>query len=251
MNDVARLAIVSLAGVAAGGVNAIAGGGGLIAFPVMLAFGVPPVSASASSTVVMVPGFLGSAGAQRRDLKRLVSWCRPLFVAGMVGGAVGAAVLATTSNGSFESLVPFMLIGACALILGQDRIRGWLTGRRRQQSVNRAVILGLTVAASVYGGFFGAGLGIVMLAILGIGLTEPPKDLNVMKTAVSLGVNIAAGVFVIAVGLVDWPITISMAIGSTIGGYIGGRFVGKLKPQPLRRLVCVIAVVLTAVYLLR
>ena len=167
----------------AGAVNAVAGGGTLITFPALLALGVPGVAASATNTVALCPGYFGGAFAQRADLKGREQTLRSLLIAAAIGGLIGSILLVVSSDSFFEAVVPFLILVACALLGFQVRIRKLLRIGERVDQRERATVP-LTVGifgAAVYGGYFGAGIGIMMLAILGVLLTDPMRVLNAMS----------------------------------------------------------------------
>jgi uncharacterized membrane protein YfcA len=240
------LLLVGGAAFAAGVVNAIAGGGSLITFPVLVAVGLPHVVASLTNTVALCPGYFGATIAQRKDLEgqrgrmlRVLPW-------GALGGVVGALLLLFTDERAFEVVVPFLILFAAALLAFQDRLRGWLMARTKHGAEGWAV---LPVAlGAVYGGYFGAGLGVIVLAALAVVLADSLTRINALKQSVSLAVNVAAaGVFLVS-GRVDWPIAGVMLVCSLAGGALGGMIASKIPASVLRWLVVTVAVVVAIVY---
>ena len=249
-----ELALAGLAAAAAGMVNALAGGGTLISFPALVALGVPEVVANITNTVALCPGYLGGALAQKKDLagqrKRLLM----LIPAGIIGGLVGGILLLYISAQVFHILVPFLILLAAALLAVQDRVRDWIRrhtghdGTEGRGCRNAALPVGL---AAVYGGYFGPGLSVINLAVLGLFLDDTLTRLNALKQCISLATNVAAAVFFLFSGLVIWPLAIIMAAGALIGGAIGGHVAGRINPGRLRWTIVAIGTVVGLYYLIR
>jgi len=249
-----QLLLIALAGMAGGMVNALAGGGTLITFPVLTAVGLPPVVASITNTVALSPGYLGATLAQLKDLRGQGWRLRLLIPTGALGGIVGGWLLVNTTNQSFRALVPFLILLAAGLLALQDRLRAWLLRRVAQSGrsgVHEAWAIPPVFAASIYGGYFGAGLSVIVLAVLGVVLEDSLTRLNGLKQAVAFSVNIAAAIFFLFSNQVVWLAAIVMAIGALIGGSLGGRLAGRVKPALLRRIVVVIGLSVGVLYLLR
>jgi uncharacterized membrane protein YfcA len=247
-----EVALAGLAAVAAGAVNALAGGGTLITFPVLLGVGLPAVAANVTNTVALCPGYLGATLAQSRDLggQRERMWL--VLPAGVVGGLAGGLLLLHSGERAFRALVPFLILLASALLAVQDPVRAWLA--RRAGHGPRAsrgwVALPVGVAA-VYGGYFGAGLSVIVLAVLGLFLGDTLTRLNALKQAVSLSVNVAAALLFIVSEQVVWPVALVMAVGALAGGALGGRLAGRIRPETLRWVVVGIGAVVGTFYLAR
>jgi len=251
----ADLALAAGAAFLAGGVNAVAGGGSLISFPALLAVGVPPVAANITNTVALCPGYLGGAVAQRGALAGQRRRLPRLLVAGGLGGLTGAVLLVATSDTVFRQLIPWLLLAATSLLAFQDRIRAWLRiGTPEPGAAPPADPLWLVVpvfVVSVYGGYFGAGLSIMLLAVLGVVLHEPLNRLNALKQVLSLVINVVAAVFFAFSGKVHWDFAAVMALGSLAGGAAGGRVADRMQPRILRVVVVTIGVAAAVVYFLR
>jgi uncharacterized membrane protein YfcA len=236
------------AAVGAGVVNAIAGGGTLISFPVLTALGVPSVRANATNTVSLCPGYIGGTYAQRRDLEGQREGLAPKLVASAVGGLAGSILLVVTSEAAFRRAVPFLILGATLLLAFQDRVRRAFFEHRqpgRRHAVMEVTAIGI---AAVYGGYFGAGLGIVVVAVLGLFSDLPFTRLNAVKQLISFTVNIFAAGFLVFSGKVAWSYVAVMAPAALAGGNLGGRVAGVLKPIMLRRFVVALGLVVTVVY---
>jgi uncharacterized membrane protein YfcA len=247
-----ELTLAGLAGMAAGLVNAIAGGGTLISFPAMTAIGMPAVAANVTNTVALWPGMVGGILAQRRDLEGQGRRLAVLVPVGVLGGIGGGMLLIATGEQVFRTLVPYLILVAAALLAAQDRLRAWLI--RQGHHARAASMLRLAIpvgAAAVYGGYFGAGLGVILLAVLGLVLEESMTRLNAMKQAIALAANLAAAIYFLFSDQIVWPVAIAMAVGALVGGSIGGRLAGRIKPATLRTVVVTLAVIAAGVYLIR
>lgn len=245
---------VALAAVAAGAVNALAGGGTLISFPMLTFLGVPAVAANVTNTVALCPGYLGATLAQWNDLRDQKQRLWLFLPAGAVGGIIGGILLLNTGERLFQALVPFLILLASALLAVQNPVRAWLV--RRSQHAGAAptsetwatLPVGL---AAIYGGYFGAGLSVIVLAVLGLTLDDTLTRLNALKQGVSFSVNIAAAIFFLFSGQVVWSAALVMAVGALLGGALGGRLAGRIKPTALRWIVVVIGVIIGLFYLVR
>jgi uncharacterized membrane protein YfcA len=249
--DVAQLATVGAAALAAGIVNAIAGGGSLLSFPVLVALGLPALTANITNTVAMCPGYFGATLAQRRDLVGQRSRIVKVLPVSAIGGLVGALLLLTTGQRAFDVIVPFLLLFAAGLLALQNRIRAKLVARARgaMRSEMWAVLpVGL---AAVYGGYFGAGMGVIVLAALAIVLDDSLIKLNALKQSVSLVVNVSAAIVFLFSGRIDWTVTLVMAFASLAGGAIGGAIASRVSASLLRWSVIVVAVGVAAVYFVK
>jgi uncharacterized membrane protein YfcA len=243
-------ALAGLAAVAAGAVNALAGGGTLITFPVLLAVGLPAVAANVTNTVALCPGYLGATLAQRSDLagQRRRMWL--VLPAGAIGGLLGGVLLLGTGERTFRALVPFLILLASGLLAVQEPVRAWLRRRADHARARTLAWVALPVAlAAVYGGYFGAGLSVIVLAVLGLLLDDTLTRLNALKQSVSLAVNVAAALLFVFSGKVVWATALVMAVGALAGGAAGGRLAGRVAPAVLRRVVVGIGVVVGVFYL--
>ena len=249
-----ELVLVGLAATAAGIVNALAGGGSLITFPALLALGVPPVAASVTNTVALCPGYLGATLAQRGDLVGQKARLVRLLPAAGVGGLAGAVLLLATGASTFRVLVPFLVALSVVLLALQPRLRTWLLARARPGDAAHeawAVGLPLVTLAAVYGGYFGAGLSVMVLALVGVVVNDTMTRLNALKQAFALVVNVVAALFFVGSGRVVWPAALVMAVGALAGGTLGGRLAGRLPPALLRGVVLATGTVVAVVYFAR
>ncbi|MEW5930436.1 MAG: sulfite exporter TauE/SafE family protein [Gemmatimonadota bacterium] len=252
MVDALELVLVGLAATAAGAVNALAGGGTLITFPMLTAVGLPAVAANVTNTVALCPGYLGATLAQAGDLRgqRRRLWL--LLPAGAAGGVLGGVLLLHTDERLFRQLVPWLILLASALLAAQDPLRARLTrgaapGGAGLPDGAAALPVGL---AAVYGGYFGAGLSVVVLAVLGLTLDDSLTRLNALKQALGLAVNVAAALFFAFSGEPVWHVVLVMAAGALAGGAAGGRLASRVRPEVLRRVVVFFGVAVSLVYFL-
>ncbi len=249
-----QFVLVALAAAAAGAINALAGGGTLISFPALVAVGIPPVAANVTNTVALSPGYLSATFAQLKDLRGQEKRLWLVAPAGVVGGLIGGYLLLNTGEKLFSELVPYLILLASGLLAVQDPVRGWLIRRSGRASASatleKLVWLPVGVAA-IYGGYFGAGLSVIVLAVLGLVLEDSLTRLNALKQAVSFSTNMAAAIFFVFSGKVVWIVALVMAVGAIAGGMLGGRLAGRVKPATLRWIVVTIGVIVGIIYLVR
>ncbi len=232
--------LAALAALGAGLINALAGGGTLLSFPALVALGVPAVRSNVTNTVALCPGYIGGTFAQRRELTGQRTRLRWLGAAAAAGGLTGSVLLVSTSEKLFRGVVPFLLFLACGLLLFQDQIKRRLPPRSAHADARPpAGALVAIFASSVYGGYFGAGLGIVLLAMLGLLLDDVLPRLNALKQGLSLVTNVVAAAFFATSGEVVWSLVLVMAPASLVGGAVGGRLAGKINPLVLRAVVVI------------
>jgi uncharacterized membrane protein YfcA len=243
-----QLAAIAAVSALSGAVNSIAGGGTLLTFPALLGLGVTPVSANATSTVALWPGSFASMLGYRQELRGAEQWALKLAVPSILGGLTGAALLMATTDEQFRAIVPWLVFGATLLFAFQGRVMRWLRHYTTEvphgpQPVapTRAMMLG-QFAVSIYGGYFGAGAGIVMLAAFGLmGMTNIHR-MNGLKNFNGICFNgIAAATFALK-GLVNWPIALVMALGSSAGGYMMSGLAQKVPQSWVRGAVSLIGV---------
>ena len=246
--------LVSLAALAAGMINALAGGGTLLTFPTLVALGIPPVAANVTNTVALCPGFIGGTLAQARDLKGQARRLWMIIPAGVIGGLIGGFLLLHTAEKIFRTLIPFLILGASLLLAVQEPLRAWLV-RRSAQNMSAptpegwaALPIGL---AAIYGGYFGAGLSVIVLAVLGLVIEDSLTRLNAIKQALGLSINTAAAIFFVFSGQVVWAVAAVMAVGALLGGSLGGRLAGRVRPATLRWIIVSIGVVVSIIYFVR
>jgi uncharacterized membrane protein YfcA len=244
---------VGLAALVAGAINALAGGGTLITFPMLTAVGIPAVAANITNTVALCPGYFGGTLAQWNDLRGQKKRLWLILPAGIVGGVFGGFLLLQTGEKLFKDLVPYLILLASGLLAIQDPVRAWLT--RRMGEYHEARLEKLTWLpvglASIYGGYFGAGLSVIVLSALGLTLEDTLTRLNALKQAIGFCVNVAAAIFFLFSGKVVWSAALVMAVGALIGGIAGGKLAGRIKPSTLRWTVVTIGVIVSIIYFVR
>ncbi len=245
-----ELVPVSLAAVAGGFVNAIAGGGTLITFPMLTAVGVPPVIANVTNTVALCPGYVGGTLAQRRDLAGQKKRMWMLLPTGILGGITGGVLLLSTSDATFRKLIPWLILTAVILLAFQDRLRNAILSRLSGAASHphEGWAIPPIFLTAIYGGYFGAGLGVMMLAVLGLSLDDSLTRLNALKQSLSFVINTAAALFFLFSGKVVWTAAAVMAVGALAGGVLGGRVASRLKPSVLRWAVVAIGLVVAGIY---
>lgn len=243
--------LAALAAMAAGAINALAGGGTLITFPTLLALGIPPVVANVTSTVALCPGYFGATLAQLKDIRSQSQRLWLVLPAALVGGILGGVLLLHTEEKVFQALVPFLILLAALLLAIQTPLRAWLNRRLQAHSAQGIPVvwaIPLILLAAVYGGYFGAGLSVIVLAALALILDDSLTRLNALKQAVAFGVNIAAAGFFLFSGKVVWSLAFVMAIGALAGGVLGGKLASNVNPNTLRWLVVSIGILVAVVY---
>lgn len=249
-----EIAIASLAALSAGFINAIAGGGTLISFPALVALGIPEVAANITNTVALCPGYLGGAIAQRAELRGQVRRLWYLVPAGIIGGLAGAILLLVINENLFRILVPLLILAASGLLAIQNRVRKWISDHPVtwgfDSSGRSGAFLPVSLAA-VYGGYFGAGLSVIVLAVLGLFFEDSLTRLNALKQCISLSINVAAAVVFLFSGMIVWPIALVMAVGALAGGAIGGSVAERINPDLLRSAVVVIGLAIGVVLLVQ
>ncbi len=221
----------------AGGINSVAGGGTILTFPVLMASGLAAMGANATSTWALVPGSFGAAWGYRSEIAsdRRMLWL--LLLLGVVGGALGAALVLWIGNARFEAAAPWLMFGATLLFLANE----WLAPRGpAQRRISLFwLVLGL-FAVGIYGGFFGAGMGILALAGFGFWGLSNIHQMNGLKAFLAACTNVAAALVFAFSGAVDWPLAGLMALGAVLGGLGGARLAQRLGQKPVRRLVIAI-----------
>ncbi|MEZ4651360.1 MAG: sulfite exporter TauE/SafE family protein [Candidatus Eisenbacteria bacterium] len=262
--------LATLAAVAAGAINAIAGGGTLVTFPTLTALGIPAITANVTNTVALSPGYLSATLAQAKDLRGQRSRLWVCIPSSVLGGVAGGLLLLWTEERTFRQLVPFLILLASLLLALQSPVRAWLTRSRSRaggaeagvsaapsrshssQSLARSVPLIVAVfVAAGYGGYFGAGLSVIVLAVLGLLLDDSLTRLNALKQGIAFAVNVAAAIFFVFSGRVLWPVALAMAVGAWVGGAVGGRIAGRIQPSVLRWTVVAIGTIVGVIYLVR
>jgi uncharacterized protein len=243
-----------LAALAAGFVNAVAGGGTLISFPVLLALGLPPIIANVTNTLGLLPGYMGGVFAQRHHFASQKKRLWEILPVGILGGIVGGLLLLNNSERSFRSLIPFLILLAAVLLALQNTIKKLLEKHATKPNIKRTGkfwAFFFIFLAAIYGGYFGAGLGVMLMAILGLAMNETLTKLNVLKLAISFAINISAAIYFLFSAHIDWLFVLIMMIGAVCGGWLGGKFANRIKPEILRWVIVIIGIVVAVVYFVK
>ncbi len=233
---------IAVAGFAAGTINTVVGSGTLITFPVLLAFGYAPVTANVSNTVGLVPGSVSGAVGYRRELAGQRAQAIRLGTASVLGGITGAVLLLVLPASAFKSIVPVFIALALVLIVLQPRLNRLLSQRVAHSAHTGRVLLIALYATGVYGGYFGAAQGILLLGILGLALTQDLHRTNALKNVLAGLVNGVAGVYFILVAHIEWGPAAIIACSSILGAQLGARYGRRLPPVALRGLIVVVGV---------
>lgn len=242
----ARLVLLAGAAAVAGAINSVAGGGSLVSFPAAIAAGLPPLVANATNTVALTPGSLASAWAYRRELAAHRRTAAVMAAPATLGGWLGMKLLLATPPALFSALVPWLVFGATALVAMQDAISRW---RRREQAREPSVPLaiGAQLAVAIYGGYFGAGMGILMLALFVLLAPMSIHEMNALKSVLAALINGVAAVGFVVSGVVEAEAAAVMAVGAIAGGFAGARLARRAPARIVRRLVLVIGFGLSAI----
>jgi uncharacterized membrane protein YfcA len=248
---VGQLALLAAAGLVAGAVNAVAGGGSLVSFPALLAVGYGSVTANVTNAVAVLPGYLGGSIGYRRELEGQRTRIVALSLTSAIGAGIGAWLLIVSPARVFRDIVPFLILGSCALLAAQPALSRILRppdGERENRSIR---LHAMQLAASIYGGYFGAGLGILLLAVLGLGLRDSLQRLNALKGLLSLVIGLVAAAYFALFGPVAWAAAAVMAIASLAGGRAGAGLAKRLSPGVLRGVVVAFGMGVAVVLLVR
>jgi uncharacterized membrane protein YfcA len=246
--------VIVTAGVLAGIMNTIVGAGSLITFPTLLLLGYPPLVANVSNTIGLVPGALSGSIGYRRELAGQRARARPLLVAGALGGVTGASLLLILPASAFARIVPALILVACALVAVQPRLSAWVVARRARSGVIHAgggpLLIAGVYLTGIYGGYFGAAQGVILIALLAILVDDELQRLNGLKNVIATVINAVAALIFIALAPVAWAPAILLAIGSTIGGQLGAAVGRRLSPFALRLAIISIGLIVATRWLL-
>jgi len=233
LRDIPALAALAVIGAVASGINAVAGGGSLLSFPALVALGVPPLQANATNALALWPGSISGALGFLNKLEKTKRALYVMILPSAVGGAAGAALLTVTPERAFKLVVPVLVLAATILLAFQPRIRRWSRKEHARMSVGWSVALQLAI--SIYGGYFGAGMGILMLAVLGLFVEGTIHELNAVKTWLGLLINLVASVFFLGKGLIVLRPGLALMAGAIAGGYFSARLSQRVDAEKLRK----------------
>lgn len=247
--------VIALAGCGAGLINTVVGSGTLITFPTLLAFGVPPVTANVSNNIGLVPGSAAGAWGYRSELTGQRARVLRLLSASVLGGIAGAVLLLVLPEGAFETVVPVLIGLGVLLVIVQPRFSRWVasraeaSGRERVEGREAWWVWPLVLLTGVYGGYFGAAQGVLLMGVLGIGISQTLQQSNAVKNVLAAAVNAVAGLIFAFVADVDWLIVALIAAGAIVGGLLGARVGKALPPIALRSIIVVVGVVAIVTFL--
>ena len=247
-----QMVAVLFAGMAAGTINVVVGSGTLITFPTLLAFGVPPVTANVSNTIGLVPGVASGVVGYRRELRGQRARAIRLGSASVAGGIVGAVLLLSLPAGAFAAIVPALIVVGLVLVILQPRISAWVDARHEgaRGEFGPWWVWPAVFVTGMYGGYFGAAQGVILMGLLGIGIADSLQRLNGLKNVLAGLVNGVAGLIFVFVADVDWTVVALIAAGSVVGGQIGATVGRRLSPVVLRIVIVVVGLVALAAFLL-
>lgn len=244
--------IILVAGVWAGTINTVVGSGTLVTFPVLVALGYPPVTATTSNAIGLTPGSVTGVIGYRRELSGQWQRAGRLAIATTAGALCGTALLLGLPPGAFELVVPWLIGAALVLIVAQPRISAWVQSRQGDDAGREGFLLYLAVfAIGIYGGYFTAAQGIMLMSVLGILLHESMQRLNGLKNVLAGVATLVAGIVYAFVAPVDWAVVAILAVGSVLGGVIGANVGRKLPPRVLRAVIVVVGIAAIVNFVLR
>jgi uncharacterized protein len=241
--SLAHFVLILLAGMAAGTINTVVGSGSLITFPTLVALGYPPLLANVSNNIGLVPGSVSGVYGYRRELAGQLPRLQRLVPASLLGGLTGSTLLLVLPSTVFKRVVIVLIAVALTLVILQPKVSARVAARRAAGGVRRdvsPVLAGLVCAAGVYGGYFGAAQGIILISVLGIFLDDELQRLNATKNVLAGSVNFVASIVFILTTHVDWKVVGTIAVGSTLGGQIGATVGRRLDKRVLRGLIVVV-----------
>lgn len=244
-----EIALLAGAGFAAGAVNAVAGGGSLISFPALLAVGYPSVAANVTNSVAVLPGYLGGSVGYRRELRGQRRRLLALAATSVAGALAGAILLLVGSDRVFRDIVPFLILFSCALLAAQPYLSRVVEPPAAEKQHRSARLHAMQFLAAVYGGYFGAGLGIMLLALLALSIDDDLQRLNALKGLLSLLIGAVAALYFALFGPVEWAAAAIMAGASLVGGHAGVGLARRLPDTLLRALVVAFGVAVALVLL--
>jgi uncharacterized membrane protein YfcA len=237
------------AAAAGGAINAVAGGGTLVTFPTLLFFGTSPVVANATSTLALVIGTSGSIFGYRKHLPAVRDWLWRFIPVSLLGGLLGSILLTQTSEKAFAQLVPFLILFATVLFMAQGFFRRLVKMDEQGTAAHGPIwpAIAFQFAVALYGGYFGAGIGILMLATLGyIGLHNI-HEMNTLKTTLGSLINVVAALWFIVAGLIDWPRAGVMTVGAVLGYFLGAHYSQRISQARVRQLITAIGLILSII----
>ncbi len=248
--------VIFVAAILAGALNSVAGGGSFISYPALVFGGVPLINANTTSTIALWPGTVASVGAYRKEIAAERAGLWPLLVASLIGGTIGAIILLQTPQNTFAKLLPFLLLLATLLFAFSKRINTYVReavsgSKSMSQSTVRVAVIILQFVIAVYGGFFGGGIGIMMLAAFGLLGMDNIHRMNGIKTLMASVINGVAVLAFVLAGTIYWPQAVIMIVGAIIGGYTGATYAQRIDPLRVRQFVILVGCIMTLIFFYR
>lgn len=246
--------LLFIPGIIGGMINAIAGGGGIIMYPALLAAGLPPIIANTTSSFIVWPGSLTSAYGYRKDLRKISKSFLWLAVPSVAGSLIGSYILIHTEPVTFEHLAPWLILSAVLLLATQSRIHRFVTAQTKQHKIHwhtMPLIYVTVLPLAIYGGFFGVGFGLMMLALLGFAGLRDIFQMNGVKNLVGAVMAITATAYFWHAGLIDWSAGLTMAGGTTIGGFVGARLTKKVSAHLVHDLTVALGLIIAIVLIVQ
>lgn len=244
--DLLTSTLIFLAGLGAGTINAVVGSGTLITFPALVAFGVPPQAATMSNALGLIPGNIASSFGYREDLRGSGDKLKRWIPASMAGSLMGAALLVILPEKSFELIVPVLIVLALVMVVIQPRLQKYLKARQSNAVTHSTIaVYCVLFFTAIYGGYFAAAQGIILIGLLGIVLDEPLQTINGYKNVLVLFVNLVSATAYTVIGFnkISWMAVVLVAAGSLVGGYVGARIGRELNPTVLRAVIVILGIV--------
>ncbi len=249
--EIWQLAFLLVCGIVTGAVNSVAGGGSLWMYPLLVSFGIPPIISNATSSIVVFPGTASASVGYKKSIRQIPKHYFLILIPCILGSLLGAELLHRTPDDTFKFIVPWFILIAAILLAAQPSIHKMMEKNKSKKPRHKispgfVVLLLLTFAISIYGGFFGAAFGIVLLAFLGFTELTSIEQMNGLKSLAALCVSGVASVYFIYRGLIYWPILPALVIGTILGGWFGATFSSKLPERSIRFVVVIISVLVAA-----
>ncbi|MBI1281397.1 MAG: TSUP family transporter [Anaerolineaceae bacterium] len=250
-----EIVIIFVAAMLAGALNSVAGGGSFLSYPALVFSGVPLINANTTSTIALWPGTVASVGAYRKEIAEEQGRLWPLLIASLLGGTIGALILLRTPQNTFAKLLPFLLLLATLLFaFGKrvsERVRATVSKASLPESTLRGGVIVLQFVIALYGGFFGGGIGMMMLAAYSLLGMDNIHRMNGLKTLMATIINGAAVVIFVINGSIYWPQALVMVGGAIIGGYTGATYAQRINPQRVRQFVILVGFAMTIIFFVR